>query len=325
MTSVKEMTCRICKNSEKGRAFQVREMMFGLRENFTYFECSQCGCLQIADIPKELTKYYPSDYCSFDQSVSESPMKRYLRIRRDRYTFFGIGIIGKLVCKRFPNDLLKMIAVTGTTPDSEILDVGCGSGRFLFSLRDLGFKNLTGIDPFARREFIADDIRVMRKTIHDLPDNNSFDLIVFNHSLEHIPDQLETLSKVSHILADGGVCFVRMPVKTETIWKLYGVDWVQIDAPRHLFVHTIASFRYLSREAGLQVKSVLFDSTAFLFCGSERYKNDIPLAAKVSCGLNPIKHLSNQNQIRKFRRMAAELNTINQGDQAIFCLAHNPE
>lgn len=61
--------------------------------------------------------------------------------------------------------------------------------------------------------------------------------ILFNHFLEHTPDQLETLQKVSRILADDGVCLVRIPVKTESVWKMYGVDWVQIDAPRHLFIH----------------------------------------------------------------------------------------
>ena len=323
MTNSAEMTCNICNNPKKNQVFQVREMMYGTREKFTYFECSQCGCLQILNVPRELASYYPSDYYSFEGTSPYDSMRQYLKTRGDRYAFFGTGLIGKLVCARYPNDMLKRIALTRTASDSRILDVGCGFGGLVFSLRNLGFKKVLGIDPFVGREFIRDDIRIMRKTIHDLPDGESFDLILFNHSLEHIPDQLETLSKVSRILADDGVCVVRIPVKTETVWKMYGVDWVQIDAPRHLFIHTVASFRHLTERAGLQIESVLFDSTEFLFCGSDLYKKDIPLTAKALRGLNPLNYFYSQRQIRQFRKMAGELNRTNQGDQATFSLARN--
>lgn len=324
MTSPEEMTCRICKNTKNNQVFQIREMMLGLRERFTYFECSQCGCLQILDVPSELASYYPSDYYSFQGTAPYDLIRQYFKTRGNRYAFFGTGLIGRLVCARHPNDMLKRIALTNTAPDSRILDVGCGFGGLVFSLRNLGFKKVLGIDPFIGREFMADDIRIARKTIHDLPDRERFDLILFNHSLEHIPDQLETLAKASRILADDGVCLVRIPVKTETVWKMYGVDWAQIDAPRHLFIHTVASFRHLSEGASLQVKTVLFDSTEFLFCASELYKKDIPLKAMASRGLNPLNYFSSQKQIRQFRKMAAQLNRTDQADQASFSLIHNP-
>ena len=36
-----------------------------------------------------------------------------------------------------------------------------------------------------------------------------------------------------------------IPVKSQTIWEKYGVNWSQIDAPRHFFLHTIKSFKIL--------------------------------------------------------------------------------
>ena len=53
------MICKICSNYENNKEFKIREMMFGFRDEFTYFECSKCGCLQIAKIPKNVEKYYP--------------------------------------------------------------------------------------------------------------------------------------------------------------------------------------------------------------------------------------------------------------------------
>ena len=48
------MICKVCGNSEDNKSFQIREMMFGYRDEFTYFECSKCGCIEIAKIPQKL-------------------------------------------------------------------------------------------------------------------------------------------------------------------------------------------------------------------------------------------------------------------------------
>ncbi len=37
-------------------------MMLGSRESFTYVECARCGCVQIAEIPADLARHYPTDY-----------------------------------------------------------------------------------------------------------------------------------------------------------------------------------------------------------------------------------------------------------------------
>ena len=43
-------------------------MMFGLREEFGYFQCSSCNCLQIDEFPKDISKYYSTEnYYSFKE------------------------------------------------------------------------------------------------------------------------------------------------------------------------------------------------------------------------------------------------------------------
>jgi len=294
--------------------------MFGFRDEFNYFECSKCGCLQISDIPKDMEKYYPSNYHPSQQRASDNFIKRFARIRRDRYALFNIGLIGKLLSKRYSNVVLQTIAKAGVNCESRILDVGCGSGGLLYSLKDLGVKNLVGIDPYTRHEVTKGDMKILRATIHDLSPSQEFNLVIFNHSFEHIPDQLETLLKVSVMLSENGVCFIRMPIKTEHIWNRYNVDWVQIDAPRHFFIHTVKSFDYLSKEAGLAIEDITFDSTSFQFWGSEQYKRDIPLRAENSYVVNPGNSIFTAKQIAEYEQMAKELNRIKQGDQAAFYL-----
>ena len=315
------MICKICGNSENNKAFQIREMMFGFREEFTYFECSKCGCLQIAEIPKNMGKYYPANYYSFKKEEGANNfIKQILKRKMGEYALFKKGLIGKAIYMKYPNPFFDMISRMGVNYNSRILDVGCGAGNLLYSLNETGFKNLVGVDPYINEEVIDGQVKILKKTIHELSGSQKFDLIISNHSFEHISDQLETLVKVSKILSENGVCLIRMPVKTEYIWNRYGVNWVQIDAPRHFFIHTIKSFTYLAKKAGLVIKDITFDSTEFLFWGSEQYKRGIPLRAEDSYSVNPKKSIFTAKQIRAFRKLAKELNKNNQGDQAAFYL-----
>ncbi|HJH26402.1 MAG TPA: hypothetical protein C5S37_06415 [Methanophagales archaeon] len=179
---------------------------------------------------------------------------------------------------------------------------------------------MVGVDPYIDEEVINRDVKILKKTIHELPDRQKFDLIISNHSFEHIPDQLETLVKVSKILSENGVCLIRMPVRTEYIWNRYGVNWVQIDAPRHFFLHTLKSFELLVKKSGLIIQDVIFDSTEFQFWGSEQYKRDISLMAENSYSVYPKKSIFTNEQIKEFKKMAKGLNMNKKGDQAAFYL-----
>jgi hypothetical protein len=60
-------------------------------------------------------------------------------------------------------------------------------------LRYCGFTDSTGIDPYAP-EHLASGVKILRKTLEELGVDDKFDVIIFNHSLEHVPDQLASES-----------------------------------------------------------------------------------------------------------------------------------
>jgi len=53
------LTCKICGNKENNTEYTAREMMFGFRDEFNYFQCNNCQCLQIESFPENISKYYP--------------------------------------------------------------------------------------------------------------------------------------------------------------------------------------------------------------------------------------------------------------------------
>jgi len=315
------MQCKICGNSDNNTNHEATEMMLGIRDKHTYIQCGACDCLQIAEIPENLPSYYPDDdYYSYDKIQSPTGFKKFLINKRDLYAATGNCFLGKVVHKFMPHSKIHTLQKVGITTNSRILDVGCGAGHLLHSLQESGFNNLLGIDPFNTKNIHYDNgLKIEKKSIHEL-EQGGWDLIMFHHSFEHVADQLETLAKATSLLKEGGTCLVRVPTASSWAWKHYGVNWVQLDAPRHLFLHSIDSMKLLSKKVGLKMEEVVYDSFAFQLWGSEQYEKDIPLNDKRSYAVNPDNSPFSKDDITGFKKRSIELNQNNQGDQAAFYL-----
>lgn len=324
--------CRICHNADQNVIYNVKEMMLGIRDQHEYFECSDCGCLQIATVPENLPEYYPNDdYYSYELIKPSSGIKGKLIKQRDRFAATGKGLLGKIMQRIQPHDKLPSLLPTHINLDSKILDVGCGAGHLLHSMKEAGFKNLLGIDPFNEKDIqYPNGLTIVKNAIHDLPDsdstdnhygdNNGYDLIMFNHSFEHVFDQYEVLEKAHKLLKPGGICMLRIPTVTSWAWRHYAENWVQLDAPRHLFLHSIKSIHVLAENTNFRLEDVLYDSFAFQEWGSEQYLKDIALQDENSYAVNPEKSLFSKAQIQAFIKHSEELNQSKAGDQAAFYL-----
>lgn len=305
------MRCKICQ-CNYGNIFKVKELQFGFREDFEYFECSNCGALQIVEIP-ELSKYYPRSYWVEKRGVNI--IKNFLRKRRNEYLVIKKGLVGKFVSKLAYNSTMAVIGETHKINKKfKILDVGCGSCDLLYSLYEIGFKYLYGCDPFYNGQ-VDPNIKFFRGTIFEIKEGD-FDLIMFHHSLEHMDDHYSVLSKAKNLLKKDGTILVRIPLKNDYIMNLYGTNWVQIDAPRHLIIHTMKSFNFLALNCGLKIEKVIFDSNGFQFWGSELYKLGIPLVE----GRKRLKDIFGNDKLKEWEKKAKNLNKMNLGDQAAFFL-----
>lgn len=318
--------CKICNNEEDNKSYVAREMMFGYRDQFEYIECSNCGCLQIREIPHDLSKYYPEKYYSYHNpdawlfskdNFLKSPLKRL----RTKYCLYGKNIIGMLALKisrvnfDFDWDWFKKSKID---LDSKILDVGCGAGHLLLSLQKEGFSHLVGVDPFIDDDIFLQNIRIFKKDLTEI--KQKFDFIILNHSFEHMSQPLSVFNELYNMLESNRYALIRIPIASTFAWREYGINWVQLDAPRPLFLHTVKSIQILSGQVGLHVADIVFDSWAFQFWGSEQYLRDIPLMDNRSYRVNPQESLFTGEQIESFKAKAKELNINNDGDSASFYL-----
>lgn len=307
--------CRVC-GGATDFAVTASERMLGLGGEFPYDQCRTCGSLQLRDVPSDLSRYYPSGYYAFrSRSALVVHIRRVLRLVRDALVFGPSSSKKRWIAPLLPPVMLSMrewFERTGTTRTSRILDVGCGTGDAIGRLADLGFQHVRGVDPF-----IAEPVRlrgrllVQKGTLDQV--DGEWDLIMFHHSLEHIEDQRGTIARVAELLAPGGWCLVRVPTVDSDAWQEYRDRWVQLDAPRHLTLHSAESMRRLADAVGLKVERVIHDSTAFQFEGSELYRRNRPLSELPRSELP-------RSQRRAYAARAAALNAAGRGDQAAFFL-----
>ncbi|MCX6173167.1 MAG: class I SAM-dependent methyltransferase [Ignavibacteriales bacterium] len=299
--------------------FKLREMMFGLKDEFEYVECANCSSIQIVEIPSNLAKYYPANYLSFELK-HENGLKRWLKLKRFENSYSSKGLLGKIINKLWwAPQIGKFLKVTGVKLTDAILDVGSGEGELLFLMHQYGFSNLSGIDPFiSSGKSLFKGLNLIKGSIQDV--NEKYDLIMFNHSLEHVADPIKDLLKAATLLNPNKYVLIRIPVVGGYAWRTYGVNWVQLDAPRHLSIPTVTGIRELAALTGFSLDNVIYESWDFQFWGSEQFQNDISLHDNRSLWLKSKESIFSKKQIKDYRKKAEQLNQNNDGDMACFFL-----
>lgn len=315
------MICRVCGAVRGHTVYEAREMMAGVGDTHRYFECANCGCLQIEALPGDLGKYYANAYYSYEPYPTGKPLHRWMKRQRGRYAALGKGVIGRLLQERRRTHEFDYLEPMGAdvNEDMRIVDVGCGRGFILTNLADVGFRRLLGIDPLIDADFVNEGgVEIRKQHVEDL--GGEFDLVMYNHSFEHLWDPYATLEITRRLPRPGGWCLLRIPTVSSYAWKRYGVNWVQLDAPRHLYLYSRGSIDRLARSCGFEIVHSHDDSTAFQFWGSEQYARGITLSNARSWGVAPDKSPFKAEDIAGYAARAHELNRAQQGDQVCLYL-----
>jgi len=297
-------------------------MYFGFRDEFEYFQCADCGCLQIRNIPDNIAKYYPKEYKAYrlNENVNENDLFRYLRRKKLEH---GLGInsnlIGALMNAFINKGFIRYFESLNLNLESSILDVGTGHGSRLIGLRKKGFKNLTGIEPFIDKDIKYNTgVNVYKRFLHEA--EGQYDLVMLNHSFEHMPDPFKALKDVYRLLKENRTAMIRIPVADSYAWEKYGVNWMGMDPPRHFYLHTKKSMQILSAKTGFTITSIKYDSSTMNYALSEQYAKDISQYAPDSVMTNLKKSIFTKEHLQKFKRLAVELNKSGKGDTACFYL-----
>ena len=117
------------------------------------------------------------------------------------------------------NDYPRMLHVIldNSNQDSVVLEGGCGLGKFLFFLREKGYKNLIGVDitdkPLQLINKRDSSIVVKNGDVNQLPiTNNSVDMYLSMGVIEHFEEgPQQSLNEAMRVLKKNGILILAVP------------------------------------------------------------------------------------------------------------------
>lgn len=149
--------------------------------------------------------------------------------------------------KLFKNIFLKRVKmISQFSKPSRALEIGCSTGLMLSLLRMRGFE-VMGIEMSQEAAGVAKarGIDVVVVPFEKVKLNQKFDLVIFNHTLEHLPDPLEALKKAKLLLRLNGILFIDLPNFDSLVAKILKDRWPLLLPEEHLWHFTRKSLSLL--------------------------------------------------------------------------------
>lgn len=146
-----------------------------------------------------------------------------------------------------------------------VVDIGSSTGVLLKLFKDFKWEEL-GIEPSKSANYaIKKNINIINKKFEDvnLP-KNKYDLVILNHTLEHLENPLTVLNRVYEILKKGGLVFIDVPNFGSLSSMLFGKNYSFLLPEEHNFHFTQKTLTKLLQKSKFKVKysetrSGLFD------------------------------------------------------------------
>ena len=226
---------------------------FLTKETFTIKKTPIKGLLKTHPAPSKnkIQLYYRSDKYISHNSTTPGVFFFIYRVIRSFNFWFKYKFVGK-------KELF-----------SKTLDFGSGDQYFMEQLKRRNH-NVFGIDPL--KSNISK--QVYGSVFDESLDSKNFSCITAWHSLEHVHDLENTITRFHKILDDNGTVIVAVPNYRSFDARLYKSFWAAYDVPRHLWHFDKKSIKKVFSNNGFSfIKSapLLFDSY-YVSLLSEKYK-----------------------------------------------------
>jgi 2-polyprenyl-3-methyl-5-hydroxy-6-metoxy-1,4-benzoquinol methylase len=264
--------CFVC--GSRGHAIYrgLDDLLFGSPGTWSVSRCSnvRCGLLWLDPQPVEediglayanyFTHAAAADGPSLPREIFRQVRASVLRARlgyRGAVSGFAWRLLAQLG-RLYPGGTEALAAsamfVAAPTESSSLLDVGCGAGTFMATMRDLGW-HVSGVetDPRAVERARERGLDVRHAGLEQAGfASASFDVITMAHVIEHVHDPARLLAECRRILKPRGTLTILTPNSSSWGHRHFGHNWMPLDPPRHLRLHNKENLSRLVESAGLQ-------------------------------------------------------------------------
>jgi 2-polyprenyl-3-methyl-5-hydroxy-6-metoxy-1,4-benzoquinol methylase len=137
----------------------------------------------------------------------------------------------------------------------KLLEIGCGLGYLLAAFKQDGW-DVLGVEPYLQAcRYAHDQLGVEAKhailETAELPEE-SFDVVLLNHVIEHVENPLGTLRAVNRVLKPGGHFVIETPRYDTLSFKLLGRRERSINCVGHIYFFTTQTLKNLYEAAGFE-------------------------------------------------------------------------
>lgn len=254
--------CPICKSEEIQEQLTAKDYTVS-QQQFSIWHCNACTARFTQDVPPQdaIAGYYASDnYISHSDTKKGFINSLYHLVR-------NITLASK-------RDLVKKNA--GMSKGA-ILDIGCGTGAFLHTMKKAGWVT-TGLEPDETARAKAASLYEINPQPSDKLfelEPGSFHAITMWHVLEHVHELHAYINHIGQLLTPTGKLFIAVPNYTSKDAEIYSECWAAYDVPRHLYHFSPQSMENLLTQHNLKltaIKPMWFDGF-YVSMLSEKYKN----------------------------------------------------
>ena len=254
--------CPICNSTDIQEQLTAKDYTVS-EEKFDVWHCNACTARFTQDVPAQdaIGAYYASE-----NYISHSDTKKGI-----------INTLYHMVRKRTLGAKRRLVINETGTVKGTILDIGCGTGAFLQTMKEADW-NITGLEPdVVARNKAAELYNINPQEpgkLFELP-AATYNVITMWHVLEHVHELHAYIKQIAALLATNGKLFIAVPNYTSKDAFIYKEYWAAYDVPRHLYHFSPQSMEKLVNQHGLKlaaVKPMWFDSF-YVSMLSEQCKN----------------------------------------------------
>lgn len=239
------VVCPVCGSKEYAVLYESGDYEYDLPGTFYISCCKGCGLIYQNPRPTlaEILRYYPEWY--------------------EPYNTFGPKIIRSIRHHLLVRSRIRKYCqlFSGKAGRIKVLDVGCANGELLNELSSHSQFECAGVEPVTYAADIAarHGFFVYNSTLEDakIPDV-SFDLVIMNHVLEHMPDPVKTVKKAFSVLKEDGILSGELPCVSSLERIIFGRYWGMYHMPRHLTFFSKELIERFLREIGFKEVEIDF-------------------------------------------------------------------
>jgi len=225
--------CNLC-GSKNIEVISVRDRDFNYLRTVI---CKECGLIWSDPRPseEEVKNFYSEKYRKEYKGDYKPKLKHIIRDAEESVRRF-----------RFLENIIQK--------DSTVMDIGSGTGVFVYLLRTLGF-NTVGIEPDKNYQAYAVktlEIPVENNFLQDNETDRKYDIITMHHVLEHTENPSAVFQKIRDMLKSNGFFVAEVP-NAEDIQQ----DPHNRYHKAHLYTFNSENFQTLGKKSGFRVYKIL--------------------------------------------------------------------